>query len=75
MKITGSIRKIFLGFLFTIVPFLLFSCPVCRGGISKTEQDAYILTIVILGSLPLLIAGGLTFWIYRKYRNTKAGQA
>ena len=44
------------------------ACPVCRGGMSKTEQDAYVLTIIILGSLPLLMAAGLFIWIYKKYR-------
>lgn len=75
MKAADFIKKIFLSYLFIVIPYILFSCPVCRGGISKTEQDAYILTIIILGSLPLLMAGGLFYWIYKKYRKPGARTA
>lgn len=64
----SNLYKAIFFLLFFILHHLSYSCPVCRGGISKTEQDAYVLTIVILGSLPLLMAGGLFLWIYRRYR-------
>lgn len=65
------IRKLSLTAFLIVSVLYVYSCPVCRGGISKTEQDAYILTVIILGSLPLIIAGGLYFWVSGKYKTKK----
>lgn len=62
------LKKIFFTILIIHTATYLGACPVCRGGISQTEQDAYLLTIIILGSLPLLMAGALAVLIYKKYK-------
>lgn len=48
-----------------------FACSVCKGGYTKPELDAYLLTIIILGSLPLIICVTLFSWIYHKNSSKK----
>jgi hypothetical protein len=59
-----------------IAAFLLLSsmtnaCPLCQGGgYSKKTTKAYKQVTLFLGLLPIVGAGGIFYWIYKKKTNS-----
>ncbi len=61
------IYKIFPAIVILIIPSLANACPMCQGGPSEDTITAYKVVTLMLTSLPLLLGGGIFWWV-RKQR-------
>jgi hypothetical protein len=52
--------------LVVLTPGVVFACPVCGPGTENTAW-AYLGMTVVLSGLPLLMIGGVGYWIYRRH--------
>ncbi len=52
----------------TVVPAVLFACPVCGLASASDNQSSYVSMSVMLSALPLSMMAGIVFWLYRKNR-------
>jgi len=51
-----------------LVPAIGQACPVCMGGAEEDVRTAFILTTAFLTLCPLLMVGGLVWWVRRAFR-------
>lgn len=54
--------------LWLAAPRVALACTVCTGGESPDVGRAFLIGSLALSLLPLLSAGGLAFWIWRRSR-------
>ena len=60
-------RLILTALLFLLlVPAPAFACPVCGLAGSGETNGAYFVMTIIMSGLPLVMIGGVVFWIYRR---------
>jgi hypothetical protein len=52
--------------LVTAVPNAAWACPLCLGSMSEANRLAFLGTMVLLTSLPVIMIGGLIFWIAKR---------
>ena len=50
-------------------PQAALACAVCSSGKEEANRVAFILTTAILSVLPLLMVGGLVWWLRRRARD------
>jgi len=50
-----------------LFPVYISACSVCFVGKEGT-MEAYYGTAIVLSLLPLLMVGGLAFWVFRRYK-------
>lgn len=55
-------------FIFFFLADNAFACSVCGGGTSPEKADAYMLTTVVLGAMPIIIGIILFFKIRGAYK-------
>lgn len=72
-------RKGFLALLFVLAVVLLLAdgaaaCAVCAVGEDPRSRDTYILSTVMMSSLPLLLVGGLVWYVRRRARALNASE-
>ena len=48
------------------VPSVAMACPLCLASSGEANRLAFLGTMVLLTSLPVLMIGGLIFWIARR---------
>jgi len=53
--------------LVALTPRIAFACPVCGPG-TQDAAWAYLGMTVVLSGLPLLMIGGVGYWVYRRHR-------
>jgi hypothetical protein len=71
------LRAAFHGVLATalvLAPQAALACPKCLSGRSDETRLAYLLTTVFLSVFPLLMIGGLAFWLVRRARVLNGAQ-
>ena len=51
-----------------LAPRAVHACAVCFGGQEGDTRTAFILTTAFLTFLPLLMIGGLVWWLRRRFR-------
>jgi len=56
-------------------PQLARACAVCMSGREDDVQFAFILTTVLMSILPLMLVGGVVWWIRRRLCEMEANQA
>jgi hypothetical protein len=49
--------------LISIVPSLAYACPVCFDAKNEAGRVAFLGTTVFLTALPLLLIGGVIYWV------------
>ncbi|MBI4945807.1 MAG: hypothetical protein HY840_05330 [Bacteroidetes bacterium] len=57
--------------LFATVPFIADACPLCQGGggYSQATLASYKIITGFLASLPMIMGGGIFWWIHKKKKN------
>jgi len=57
--------------LFLALPFVADACPLCQGGAgySQATLTSYKVVTGFLASLPMVMGGGIFWWIYKKKKN------
>ncbi len=61
--------------LFPWAPQAARACAVCTSGTEDENRLAFILTTVFLSALPLLMVGGLAWWLRRRARELERDPA
>ena len=63
--------------LVLLAPKLAAACAVCSTGRTDETRQAFIGTTVLLTFLPLLMIGGVVWWVRRRYlqQQARAGRA
>ena len=56
-------------FFIALVPVLADACPMCKGGGTRQTAFAYKSITAMLASLPLLMGGGIWWWINSKLKS------
>ena len=56
------------GGLLVRVPRLATACAVCSAGRDEENRIAFIITTAFMTLLPLLLIGGLAFWLWGRFR-------
>ena len=51
-----------------LVPRLATACSVCSAGRDEENRIAFIITTAFMTLLPLLLIGGLAFWLWGRFR-------
>ena len=51
------------------------ACPVCFQSKNDDNRIAFIVTTAFLTVLPLLLIGGLVWWLHGKYKAAEAAEA
>ncbi|HEY4798707.1 MAG TPA: hypothetical protein VII99_06475 [Bacteroidia bacterium] len=56
-----------------LLPYAADACPLCQGGAGYNQQTltAYKSVTAVLASLPLVMGGGIYWFIRRKFRNSE----
>ena len=54
--------------LVLLAPHAALACSVCIGGESADTRIAYRAMTAFMTFTPLVIVGGVIFWIYRRYK-------
>ena len=54
--------------LLVLVPRLATACSVCSAGRDEENRIAFIITTAFMTLLPLLLIGGLAFWLWGRFR-------
>ena len=54
--------------IFILAPRTVHACAVCFGGQEGDTRTAFIVTTAFLTFLPLLIIGGVVWWLRRRFR-------
>jgi cbb3-type cytochrome oxidase subunit 3 len=49
-------------------PRVVWACPVCTAGRDEANRVAFIATTAFLTFLPLLMVGGVIWWLFRRAR-------
>lgn len=60
----ASVTVVLLG----LAPGLAQACAVCSAGRNEENQLAFIITTAFMSVLPLLLIGGLIFWLRGRFR-------
>ena len=57
--------------LLIALPFFADACPLCQGdaGYSQATLTSYKVITGFLASLPMVMGGGIFWWIYKKKKN------
>lgn len=64
--ISSARRVAVVAVLFVLAPRAALACPVC-GLVGVNENWAvYLAMTAVLSALPLLMIGGMVFWLYRR---------
>jgi hypothetical protein len=50
----------------TLLPGVALACPACMVGDPKTAST-YLGMTLIMSALPILLAGGLAYWLWRRH--------
>ena len=58
-----------------LAPTVAQACPVCMGGAEEDVRTAFIVTTAFLTVCPLLMVGGLIWWLRRTFRAADQEQA
>lgn len=53
------------------IGYKVAACPLCQAGGTKKTQSAYLDTVVLLISVPVISGGILFFWIKAKYNKVE----
>jgi|GEM_PF-6661926 len=59
-------RRGFFTAVLTLIPAAGWSCPACMVGDPKTAST-YLGMTLIMSALPLLLVGGLGYWLWRRH--------
>ncbi len=54
--------------LLVVTPRLAAACSVCNAGRDEQSRIAFIITTAFMSLLPLLLIGGLAFWLWGRFR-------
>ena len=54
--------------LLVAAPRLAAACSVCSAGRDEENRIAFIITTAFMSLLPLLLIGGLVFWLWGRFR-------
>lgn len=54
--------------LLVVAPRLAAACSVCSAGRDEESRIAFIITTAFMSLLPLLLIGGLVFWLRGRFR-------
>ena len=54
--------------LLVLAPRIALACPVCMGGRDDATRAAFLLTTLFLTVLPLILIGGVVWWLTRRAR-------
>lgn len=55
-----------------LAPALASACAVCMGGQEEDSAFAFILMTVVMSGLPLVMIGGIAWFVRRAYRQREA---
>jgi high-affinity Fe2+/Pb2+ permease len=58
-----------------LAPSIGQACAVCMGGADEDVRTAFILATAFLTVCPLLMVGGLVWWVRRAFRAASEGEA
>ena len=58
-----------------LAPSIGQACAVCMGGAEEDVRTAFILTTAFLSACPLLMVGGLVWWVRRAFRAASEGES
>ncbi len=61
-------KKYFLLALAFHLPIITRACSVCLGGYTPEQLNAYLITTGFLASMPIIMAGLIFYWIYKRYK-------
>ncbi len=61
--------------LFLWAPRAARACAVCTSATEETSRLAFILTTIFLSALPLLMVGGVVWWLWRRTRDLERDPA
>lgn len=61
-------KKYFLLTLAFYLPGISWACSVCQGGYTPKQVNAYLITTCLLASMPIIMAGLIFYWIYKRYK-------
>jgi hypothetical protein len=59
-------RGVISGVLVWAFPAVAWACPVCFAARDEAERLALLATTVFLTSLPVLMIGGIIYWVVRR---------
>ena len=63
------VYKIILFTILLILPSLINACPMCQGGPTEDTITAYKVVTLMLTSLPLILGGGIFWWVRKQQKN------
>jgi hypothetical protein len=66
MRITKPISMLIAGAVASLIPAASWACPACMVGDPKTA-GTYMQMTLIMSALPLLLIGGLGYWLWRRH--------
>jgi hypothetical protein len=78
MTLRAARRRLFRPAVIAAVAFtpsVALACPLCLGSMSEANRLAFLGTMVLLTSLPVIMIGGLIFWIAKRASASDADQA
>jgi hypothetical protein len=58
-----------------LAPGAALACSVCMAGRTEEQRNAFLATTGVLSALPLLMVGGLMWWLRRRARALEAQEA
>jgi MYXO-CTERM domain-containing protein len=60
--------------LLVAAPRLAWACSVCTAGRDDESRTAFILMTAFMTFLPLLLVGGILWWLRRRFREISAAE-
>jgi hypothetical protein len=64
-----------IGAALMLLPSLAVACPVCMSGREEDTRFAFIWTTAFLTAMPLVLVGGVIFWLRRRLKTDDAPRA
>lgn len=70
---TGWIRAA--GAILAALPGAAEACPVCFGNGNPRVLEAYYVSVAFLSALPLVLLGGVAWWLYAMAKRSRSPMA
>ncbi|MGP8214430.1 MAG: hypothetical protein ACLQQ4_02590 [Bacteroidia bacterium] len=69
MRNNKKIKSFIILFSLWALPFFANACATCQAGGTPRTRNAYLVTTIILISVPFISGGSIFYWLYSKRKH------